>query len=131
MRLENGHVNSFAIREDKMLSIYTTENIVTSIFQDSDNKYDAWYDFITKLRPTMNVLLNEDTDYEDNDYNPVYMFEKDYDINVEPEFLDEVGENAYLSLVMSLAQMSSMTLMQFSCLILRKLKLRRFQRNMV
>ena len=52
-----------------MLSIYTTENIVTSIFQDSDNRYDAWYDFITKLRPTMNVLLNEDTDYEENDYN--------------------------------------------------------------
>lgn len=86
-----------------MLSIYTTEKIVTSIFQDSDDKYEAWYDFITKLRPTMNVLLNEDTDYEDNDYNPVYMFEKDYDINVEPEYLDEVGENAYLSLVMSLA----------------------------
>lgn len=103
MKLVNGHENLFVIKEDKMLSIYTTENIVTSIFQDSDNRYDAWYDFITKLRPTMNVLLNEDTDYEDNDYNPVYMFEKDYDIDVEPEFLDEVGENAYLSLVMSLA----------------------------
>lgn len=85
-----------------MLSIYTTERIVTSIFQDCDNKYEAWYDLITKLRPTMNVLLNENTDYEENDYNPVYMFEKDYDINVEPEFLDDVGENAYLSLVISL-----------------------------
>lgn len=85
-----------------MLSIYTTENIVTSIFQDSDNKYDAWYDFITKLRPTMNVLLNEDTDYEYNDFNPVYMFLNTYDIDAELEFLDEVGENAYLSLVISL-----------------------------
>ncbi len=85
-----------------MLSIYTTEDIVKTIFQDSDNKYEVWYDFITKLRPAMKVLLNENTDYEYNDYNPIYMFEKDYDIHVEPEFLDVVGENAYLSLVMSL-----------------------------
>lgn len=85
-----------------MLAIYTTESIVTSIYQDNDNTYDVWYNLITKLRPTMNILLNENTDYEDNDYNPVYMFEKDFDINVEPEFFDEVGENSYLSMVQSL-----------------------------
>lgn len=80
-----------------MLSIYTTENIISTIFRDNENKYDAWYDFITKLRPTMKVLLDEDTDYDDNEYNPVFMFEKDYDIQVEPEYTDEVGENSYLS----------------------------------
>lgn len=102
MRLENGLVNLFGIRGNSMLSVYTTEKIVTSIFKDSENKYDAWYDFITKLRPTMNVLLNEDTDYDDNDYNPVYMFQKDYDIEVEPEYLEEVGEQAFLTLVSTL-----------------------------
>lgn len=79
-----------------MLSIYTTENIISAIFKDNENKYDAWYDFITKLRPNMKVLLDVDTDYEDNDYNPVYMFQKDYDIQVEPEFLEDVGDNSYI-----------------------------------
>ena len=80
-----------------MLSIYTTENIISTIFKDNENKYDAWYDFITKLRPTLKVLLEADTDYDDNDYNPVYMFQKDYDINVEAEYTDVVGENSYIS----------------------------------
>lgn len=79
-----------------MLSIYTTENIISAIFKDNENKYDAWYDFITKLRPNMKVLLDEGTDYEDNDYNPVYMFQKDYDIQVEPEFLEDVGGSSYI-----------------------------------
>ena len=97
MKPASGLVNLYAQRKDNMLSIYTTENIISTIFRDNENKYDAWYDFITKLRPTMKVLLDEDTDYDDNEYNPVFMFEKDYDIQVEPEYTDEVGENSYLS----------------------------------
>lgn len=82
-----------------MLSIYTTEHIISAIYRDSDNRYDAWYDLITTLRPTMKILLGADTDYDDNDYNPVYMLQKDFDITVEPEYLDEVGENSYLDQV--------------------------------
>lgn len=85
-----------------MLALYTTEDIISTIFRDSENKYDAWYDFITKLRPTMKVLLNEDTDYEDDDYNPVYMFQKDYDIEVDPQFADEVGDNSDLAKIVSM-----------------------------
>lgn len=80
-----------------MLSVYTTENIISAIFKDGENKYDAWYDFFTKLRPTMRVLLDENTDYDSNDYNPVFMFEKDYDIEVVPEYLEDVGKNSYIS----------------------------------
>lgn len=103
MRLANGRGNLFVIREDDMISIYTTENIIESIYQDSDNKYNVWYSFITKLRPNLNILLNKDTDYDTNNYNPVYMFQKDYDIEVEPEYIDEVGEDSYISLVTSLS----------------------------
>lgn len=85
-----------------MLSIYTTENIISAIFKDDQNKYDAWYDFIIKLRPAMKILLNIDSDYDINDYNPVYMFQKDYDIDVEPEYLEEVGEGSYLNQIINM-----------------------------
>ncbi len=80
-----------------MLSVYTTENIISTIFKDSENKYDVWYNFFTKLRPTIKVLLDVNTDYDDNDYNPVFMLEKDYDIEVVPEYLEDVGECSYVS----------------------------------
>lgn len=80
-----------------MLAIYTTEDILTAIYQDQEHKYDGWYEFITKVRPTLNVLMKEGTDYEDNDYNPVFMLENGYDIQVEPEYTDEVGENSYIA----------------------------------
>ena len=69
-----------------MLSIYTTEDIISAIYKDGDDKYTAWYDLITKTRPILKVLLGENTDYDTDDYNPVYMLEKDHDINVEPEY---------------------------------------------
>ena len=102
MKLENGHVNLFALNGNKMLALYTTEQIVSSIFTDNENKYDAWYDFITKLRPNMKILLAEDTDYDDNEFNPVYMFQKDYDIDVEPQYTEDVGENSDLAKIESM-----------------------------
>lgn len=44
-----------------MLAIYTTEDILTTIYQDQEHKYDGWYEFITKVRPSLNVLLKEGT----------------------------------------------------------------------
>lgn len=89
-----------------MMALYTTEQIVSSIFRDNEKRYDAWYDFITKLRPEMKILLDVDTDYEDNDYNPVYMFQKDYDIQVDPQFLEDVGDDSDLAKIASM-QLSS------------------------
>lgn len=80
-----------------MMALYTTEQIVSTIYRDNENKYDAWYYLITKLRPNMKILLDADTDYHENDYNPVYMFQKDYDIEVEPEYLEDVGANSDLA----------------------------------
>lgn len=87
-----------------MLSINTTEEIITAIYQDGEDKYTAWYDLITKTRPILKVLLNENTDYDEDEYNPVYMLVKDYDIDVEPEYRDEVGENSYLASVVNMQQ---------------------------
>ena len=89
-----------------MLSIYTTEDIISAIYKDGDDKYTAWYDLITKTRPILKVLLGENTDYDTDDYNPVYMLEKDHDINVEPEYTEDVGENSYLASVVNMQQNS-------------------------
>lgn len=85
-----------------MVTIYTTEKIIATIFQDSDDKYQPWYDLIIKLKPRLKVLLSIGTDYGCNDYNPVYAFEKDYDIDVECEYLEGVRDNAYLSKVIKM-----------------------------
>jgi hypothetical protein len=68
-----------------MLSIYTTEEIIASIYSDDDERHTPWFDFIARLRPDLNVLLLPDSDYDDNDYNPLYMLQRDYDLNVKPE----------------------------------------------
>ncbi len=85
-----------------MLAIYTTEDILTAIYQDQEHRYDGWYEFITKTRPSLNVLLKEGTDYDDNDYNPVFMFHKDFDIEVEPEYAEDIEGESYLSQVSAL-----------------------------
>lgn len=85
-----------------MLSVYTTENIISTIYKDNENKYDVWYDFITKIRPSMNVLLDEGSDYDDNDYNPVYIFEKDFDIDIKPEYIKSDSTETYISQVVSM-----------------------------
>lgn len=85
------------------ITLYTTEEIITIIYQDQGHKYDVWYDFITKLRPSLNVLLKEGSDYDDNDYNPVFMLEKDFDITVNQEYPENVVESEFLSQLSCLA----------------------------
>lgn len=80
-----------------MLALYTTEQIVSEVFTDEENKYKAWYDIITKLRPTMKILLAQDTDYDDNENNPVYQFQNNFDIDVDLQYSDDVGENSDLA----------------------------------
>lgn len=89
-----------------MLSIYTTEDIISAIYKDGEDKYTAWYDLITKNRPNLKVLLDENTDYDTDDYNPVYMLKKDFDINVEPEYAEVVGESSYLASIANMQQKS-------------------------
>lgn len=65
-----------------MLSIYTTEDIINTIVQDDSDKYLAWFDFISKTKPTMIVSLNVESDYEVNDAHPLFCLEQNYDIEV-------------------------------------------------
>lgn len=73
-----------------MISLYTTERIISAIYHDDENQFTAWYDFIRIHRPSLRVLLDRGSDYHTNDLNPVYLLQKDYDIEVVPE-TDEGG----------------------------------------
>lgn len=91
-----------------MLSIYTTEDIISSIYQDGEDQYTAWYDLITKTRPILKVLLNENTDYDTDDYNPVHQLVNNFDITIEPEYAKNFEENTYLDSVVNM-QLNSVT----------------------
>lgn len=84
-----------------MLSFYTTERIISDIWRasDEDNKH-IWLNFIEKLRPTLNILLRDDSDYYYNDENPILIIAK----NGLSVILDsnERGVNSYISQVISL-----------------------------
>lgn len=54
-----------------MLSLYTTEKIISAIVSNSEGRYDIWLDFIKKLRVSLKVLLDDDSDYDFNDSNPI------------------------------------------------------------
>lgn len=86
-----------------MLSLYTTENIISLILKDNENKYDAWYDLIKETRPKLKVLLAEDTDFDDNEFNPVNILQKDYDLIIDLEYFDCVGTSSYIERVKSLS----------------------------
>lgn len=68
-----------------MLSLYTTENVLTEIYlsQDEDD-LSIWYSFITKdnLCSELYVKFNVDTDYEDNTENPVFSLAHNQNIPV-------------------------------------------------
>lgn len=86
-----------------MLSIYTTEKILSIIYKDNENKYDAWYDLLKKAHPKLNVLLNKETDFYENDYNPVYLLQKDNVFDIYLEHIDSEGCNSLIEKVISLS----------------------------
>lgn len=58
-----------------MLSLYTTERILSQIYLSADDtETSIWYSFITKdnLFSSLNVWFDENTDFETNEYNPTY-----------------------------------------------------------
>lgn len=68
-----------------MLTIYTTEDIVSSIMNDPDDKYATWKLLFKKIKLSFNVLLNETTDLDKNDDNPLLSISKgeDQDLQIE------------------------------------------------
>lgn len=78
-----------------MFSLYTTEKIATAIYTDNEEKYQIWYDFISKLKPSIKILLNNDSDFYDNDYNPAYLLGHSCDVemspldSIQPEYIDD------------------------------------------
>lgn len=84
-----------------MLSIYTTEKILSTIFHDGEDKYVAWYSLIKKIRPKLNVLFNKDSTYQTDNSNPVFVLENIFDLNVVPEF-EECEEENLLAKVASM-----------------------------
>lgn len=67
-----------------MFSLYTTEKIVTAIYTDNEDKYQIWYDFISVLKPTIKILLDNNSDFYENEYNPAYLLVHTCDVEMSP-----------------------------------------------
>ena len=67
-----------------MFSLYTTEKIVTAIYTDTEDKYQIWYDFISVLKPTIKILLDNNSDFYENEYNPAYLLVHTCDVEMSP-----------------------------------------------
>lgn len=84
-----------------MLALYTTECIISSIFESFENSREGvWYNFIKKTKPSLNILLNVDSDYEYNDYNPIFILSNDYDLEVAIEEIHK--DDSYISRVIEM-----------------------------
>lgn len=84
-----------------MLALYTTECIISSIFESFENsREDVWYNFIKKTKPSLNILLNIDSDYECNDYNPIFILSNDFDLEVAIEEINK--DDSYISRVIEM-----------------------------
>lgn len=79
-----------------MATLYTTEEILSSIYYDEDNKYTVWYDFIMKLSPNLKVVVNSRSDYEDNNNNPIFLIQHDLGRLPDIDCFDETDGNIIL-----------------------------------
>lgn len=78
------------------MTLYTTEEILSSIYHDEDNKYTVWYDFIMKLCPNLKVVVNSHSDYEDNNNNPIFLIQHDLGSQTDIDYFDETDGNIIL-----------------------------------
>lgn len=85
-----------------MLSIYTTENILSAIYEDGEDKYTAWFSLIEKIRPKLNVLFNKNSTYETDNSNPVFELENSFNLEIIPEYEDD-NKECILTKVLSLS----------------------------
>lgn len=78
-----------------MISIYSTQEIISSIYHNDERRYSAWLELIIKLRP--NLKLWFDTEINNfNEYNPVIDLSKSFDIGIEiigeySEFINKIA----------------------------------------
>lgn len=58
-----------------MLTLYSTEKIISTIYYNPGDKYTHWLDFIKRLRPDLYILLDPDSTYDTDDTdvcNPLF-----------------------------------------------------------
>ncbi|MDE6522285.1 MAG: hypothetical protein K2L17_05660 [Muribaculaceae bacterium] len=80
-----------------MLALYTTECIISSIFESFENsREDVWYNFIKKTKPSLNIVLNVDSDYEYNDDNPIAILRNAYDLEIYIEGTNKDKDTSYI-----------------------------------
>ncbi|MDE6480484.1 MAG: hypothetical protein K2L45_09455 [Muribaculaceae bacterium] len=79
-----------------MTTLYTTEEILSSIYLDSENKGQVWCDLIRKLKPALRIITKNDSDYAENEESLIFSFAKDFDILPDPEYVDESDGSAIL-----------------------------------
>lgn len=80
-----------------LLTLYTTEKILTEIiesedtFDDAKQKFRPWYILIKKLKPKLKFFLAENSDYDESEDNIIFSFIHENDLDG-----DDRKDNKYL-----------------------------------
>lgn len=80
-----------------LLTLYTTEKILTEIieseetFDDAKQKFRPWYILIKKLKPKLKFFLDENSDYDESEDNIIFSFIHENDLDG-----DDRKDNKYL-----------------------------------
>lgn len=86
-----------------MLVLYTTECIISSIYVFHENsREEVWNNFIQKARPSLNILLDVDSDFKYNDDNPISVLMNSYDLEVYTEEINNGADDSYISRVVEM-----------------------------
>ena len=79
-----------------MTTLYTTEEILSSIYLDNEENGRVWRELIRKLKPILRIIVRNESDYVENESSLIFSFAKDYDIQPESECVEEGDGNAIL-----------------------------------
>ena len=79
-----------------MATLYTTEDILSNIYLDNENKGRGWLELIRKLKPTLRIIVTNGSDYAENESNLINLIAKDFDIIPNHECVDETDGSAIL-----------------------------------